>query len=1055
MQRHSIFRVFVIGLVFFLFSACGKSPAGTSAKRFTLLPGDATGIGFSNMVPDQAENGLNIIQYLYYYNGGGVAAADLNGDELPDLCFTSNLKENKVYINRGGFRFDSITLPYPLDPQQKWSTGVTYTDANADGRTDIYICQVGNYKGAQGRNLLYINEGNDGAGLPRFTEQAQLYGLDISAFCTQSAFFDYDRDGDLDCFVLCHSVHSAGVYRDTAQTRKYDPLAADRLLRNDNGKYTDVSQSMGIYGGIAGYGLGLSIADVNDDGWPDIYVGNDFHESDYLYINRSGKYFAEVGSKAFGHTSNFTMGTDIADINRDGRLDIISLDMLPPDEYTRKASQPVDQLDIFEYKHQLGYQYQYPRNALQVNLGNNSEGVPIFAEIAQYAAVDATDWSWSPLLADFDLDGQTDLFITNGIRRRGNNLDFLKYSNQTEVQRSATDAEIAQHMPDGKVPNAVFRNLGNYKFEAVAAAWGLDLDGYTTGAAYADFDGDGDLDLAINNINAPACIYRNDTKSDQKRLSIKLEGAQSNPLAIGARLQLSSGHAHTHELMPTRGFQSASELIFQATYPDSITYIQVQVRWPDGEITLHKFEPDSTGHLRLRLRPDDATKASGGQATVTNEQEIWVIRNLPKAKTKTQPVTEKLVPWKSLARHGKTSADFGFVCIPGESPQVFSFSKNSTTPVATSGEVLSGAFADIDGNGEPELIASVLEPTGLSVVRVFRQRQGRWQPDAQPISSADPVAVIAPADADRDGDTDLYLGGGMNRSGYGITPASFLLLNDGKGVFRSVFPETFGNAGMVRDAAWSDLDTNGLPDLVVLGEWMPITIYYQTAAGWRKQELPETNGLWQAIHLHDVNQDGKPDLVAGNFGDNHRLRTTKQSAAWLLSGDLDGNKSPEPVLGYYHAGVPYVLADRDLLATELPVIKKRYPQYDAYARARFEDVFPEAAWTGKSEKRLAYTTSSSLYMNPGNAQMDWQKQSLPPEIDWSSVCSISRTNDGALLFAGNMTAVQPYLGRQDAGMIWWVKQSGQNNWKIKPIQLERKEVRRLFFDKDKVLWVGE
>jgi enediyne biosynthesis protein E4 len=1025
MQRHKLFFIFSLCLgIFVLISACGKSDSPITPSLFTLTTGQQTGVQFENRVPDHAPNGLNIIQYLYYFNGGGVAAGYINGDTLPDLYFTSNLGSDALYINRGNLIFDSVALSYPLEASSKWTTGVTLADVNADGRTDIYVCQVGNYKACKGRNLLYINQGDDASGKPQFIEQAEAYGLGLNAFSTQAAFFDYDRDNDLDCFVLCHSVHSAGVYRDTSQTRNFDPLAADRLYRNEgNGHFTDVSASMGIYQGMAGYGLGLTIADLNIDGWPDIYIGNDFHESDYLYLNQRGKGFMECAQSAMGHTSQFTMGTDAADMNNDGRIDLLTLDMLPPDEYTRKASQPVDQLDVFEYKHHLGYQYQYPRNAFQINLGNTANGMPIFAEIGQFAGIEATDWSWSPLLADFDLDGHKDIFITNGVKRRGNNLDFLKFQASTEVQTKATDSEIANQMPEGRVPNVAFRNTGSTSFEDVSKAWGLDLNGFSNGSAYADLDADGDLDLIVNNLNASASIYQN-TAQRKSRITIKLLGPKGNPHALGAKVMIDQkGGARHFELQATRGFQSCSEPIVICGLQGDAPDIEVLVEWPDGLWSYAAIDADHDVRLQFDYAVAVREKPIMRSTAKMADEVVLVQRDLPKAEFKKTEYTEKLKPFDSMAKGGRAKPSVlqpNLVLIHGIKPQVFDLQRNRSMIVQADGEVTASAFCDIDKDGKEEILIGLRNTTQGSWLALLRNQAGKWTQEKQFFMATDQIAVIAPSDFDGDGDQDVYIGCGAKTGSYGLTPQSHLLNNDGFGHFTPTDTRLLAGmdqCGMVRDAFWADMNADKSLDLVIAGEWMPILVYYQTAGQFRAFELPNTTGFWQCLYPADLDQDGDMDMLAGNLGENTRLRVSAKTPARLVVGDLDKNGQTEPIIGYYHRNIPYVLADRDLLATQMPGIKKQYPRYEAYAQARFDEVFPSPNLYPQLDRQTTVTASMSI-INQGKTD-NFTLKKLPEAVQRSSVHAICYAPKlKSYLLGGNLFDVQPYLGRQDASPVW-------------------------------------
>ncbi|MEO0339134.1 MAG: VCBS repeat-containing protein, partial [Bacteroidota bacterium] len=548
---HKRTKRFLVGLIILASFSCSDREADAI---FTLLPSQQTGLDFINEVVDQ--DSMNIIQYLYFYNGGGVAIGDINQDGLEDLFFTANQKDNRLFLNKGDLKFKDITEQAGIRQEGNWSTGANIVDVNGDGWLDIYVCQVGAYKTLQGKNQLFINQGPTGnAANVQFEEQAAAYGLDFEGFSTQSAFFDYDLDGDLDLYLLNHSVHSTETYRDTSATRRYDSRAGDRLYRNDGTQFTEVTQETGIISGIAGYGLGVAVADLDRNGCPDLYISNDFHEDDFLYLNTCDGAFRQVSANSFGHISNFSMGNDIADLNNDLWPDIMTLDMKPESEFELKNAMGSDPYDIYRFKRSFGYHDQIPRNMLQLHQGLAPDGKPRFSEVGQQLGLAATDWSWSVLLADLDNDGWKDIHISNGIIRRPNNLDYLKYISSRQIQENATDLELAAQMPSGKVSNYIYKNIDGKAFNNTTTAWGIDRPSYSNGTAIADLDNDGDLEIIVNTINEEVLLFENQIAS-QNYLQLSLEGTANNPFGIGAKVQVFTGAiAQQQSLYPTRGRQ--------------------------------------------------------------------------------------------------------------------------------------------------------------------------------------------------------------------------------------------------------------------------------------------------------------------------------------------------------------------------------------------------------------------------------------------------------------------------------------------------------------------
>jgi hypothetical protein len=1048
-----------------LLVACSRSDGSAEVARgatmpdpdshlFTLLPSSATGVRFENRLAESRD--LNVFTYRNFYNGGGVAIGDLTGDGLPEIVLTANQGGPRLFLNAGEFRFRDVTKPSGLKAgAESWTTGVTLADVNGDGRLDIYVCRAGAVEPARRANELWINQGTNADGVPAFREMAAEYGVADQGYSTHAAFFDYDRDGDLDLFVVNNSPKPASSFGVRNVRHVRDAHGGQKLYRNEGGRFADVSAAAGIHSPEVAFGLGLAVGDVNRDGWPDVYVANDFFERDYLYVNKGDGTFAEALDQQAPVLTYFSMGLDIADIDNDRWPDIYTTDMLPEDEYRLKTMASFEGWDVYQTKVRNGYHHQLMRNMLQRNNGDGT-----FSDVGQMAGVARTDWSWSALIADLDLDGRKDIFVTNGLAKDVTSQDYVAFLANEETMKTVTSGgrsrvdfeRLTRAMSSTPLPNYAFRNEGELRFSSQAAAWGLATPSISSGAAYGDLDGDGALDLVVNNVNQEAFVYRNNARTllrEHHALRVRLEGEGANRFGVGARVTVFAGaDAYMQELAPARGFQSSVDYVLVFGLGTGGAIDSVRVEWPDGRVSTRTDVAANeliTVRQAAAIEPPPPGRRPPASALLVTDSTAVDFRH--RENDFVDFDRERLIP-KMLSTEGPFMAvadvngdglDDVFIGGAKDQPGELLVQRRDGRFVKSNpglfeqdrvSEDMGAVFFDANGDGRPDLyvVSGGSEfSDGAAALQDrlylndgaggFRKAGGNLPPESVSGSR------VTAGDFDGDGDVDLFVGGRVVPWRYGLDPVSTLLRNDGRGRFTDVTEQLapeLARAGMVTDALWQDVDGDGRPDLVVVGEWMPITIFRNTGGGKLKKlttrGLEKSHGWWNRIIAGDFTGDGRVDFVVGNLGLNSRLRAGENEPVTMHVKDFDGNGFVEQIVSCYNQGVSYPLPLRDDLIKTLPFLKARYLNYKDYARQTVADIFPPSELADAVVKR-AYTFATSLVRNNGDGSFTLVP--LPTEAQLAPVYGILASDldgDGAtdLMLAGNFDGVKPEIGRMNS-----------------------------------------
>jgi len=1109
----------LILLVALLYACQSEGEIRKADQLFTLLPAEATGIQFANNL--EYSESFNPYTFRNFYNGGGVGLGDVNNDGLTDIFFCGNQVDNRLYLNLGDFTFKDITESSGVASKGVWTAGVSFADVNGDGWLDIYLCKSGSPEGENRHNELFINNGPDEDGQVTFTEKAKEYGIDDLGLSTHAAFFDYDKDGDLDMYLLNNSIRSVGGYDLRPGQREIrDTLGGNKLYRNETAAppsppkggglqadsrsdsalteqpserrsspfgggregavFRDVSASAGIYGSNIGFGLGVTIGDVNRDGWLDIYVSNDFFERDYLYLNNQDGTFTEALEEQFREISLSSMGADMADLNNDGYPEIFVTDMMPDDEARIKTKTTFEDWDKYQLNVRNGYHHQFTRNVLQLN---NADGT--FSEIGRLAEVYATDWSWGALIADLDNNGWKDVFVANGIYKDLTDQDYINfYSDPANIRQILTrEGAVIQQMidtiPSEALPNYAFSNEGTFPLVNRTEAWGLDHPSFSNGSAYGDLDNDGDLDLVINNVNMPAFVYRNNAerlRPEHHYLTVTLQGEAPNTAALGAQVTVfKDGKYKYQELAPMRGFQSSVDPRLHFGLGNWTTLDSLVVRWPDGRRTKLTDVP---GNQQLKLKPPLSPPKRGHAALARRTAAPSALEEVGR-ELLFRPADlgidfhhhendfvdfdrDRLIyhmlstqgPKVAVADVNDDGRDDFFICGARDSAAAlfvqqpggrFRRSNKALFEADKLSEDTDCLFFDADGDGDADLYVASggneFPGSAFALKDRLYLNDGRGSFNKSegglPGFISGSTGCVDAADYDGDGDLDLFIGIRLRPFLYGVPADGYILENDGRGNFKNVTSQVapqLKELGLMTDARWMDYDIDGDPDLLIAGEWMPLCLFINEEGRLSKAPptagLDSTNGFWNSLAVADVNGDGRPDFVAGNHGLNTRLKASPERPVSMWINDFDRNGSAEQMITVYNGEQAYPLALRHDLVEQMPGLKKKYLKYQDYKEQTVQDIFTEQQ-LANSIKLEVYETRSMLFLSQPDAS--FEAQPLPLRAQVTPIYGIAvRDLDGDklpdILLAGNFYEAKPEVGIYDAGYGLFLRGDGQGGF---------------------------